>query len=169
MDEFSDEVLKKNDNIKYINVGTGGQTPCIFGEKIKSPESQRQGTPYGDATSQFCIKSRLNPEDVQKLQVQLTGLAEKVKNEILYLAPYFDSTEFSQDMIQKMLKLLTSSFFQPVPQLPPLLTATDFEPLTFDEYQQIPEDKKTKVSTFCKLLNCDGLESFIKWLPEISE
>jgi hypothetical protein len=169
MDEFADAVFQHNPQIKYINVGTGGQTPKNFSEEIKIPERQRQGTEYGDASSQFCIKSRLNPEDVQKLQTQLTGLDEQVKDKILYLAPYFASTEFSPDMIQNMSKLLTSSFFQPFPKVPPLLTALDFETLTFEEYQQLPDDKKTQVSTFCKLLNCGNLESFVKWLPEIPE
>ena len=58
MSKFAMEVLKQNPQIKFVNVGKGGQTPRDFSGDALLSETQRQGTAYGDSESQYCIQSK---------------------------------------------------------------------------------------------------------------
>jgi hypothetical protein len=167
MDKFALEVFQQNPQIKYVNVGSGGQTPPIFGNLIDFPEQQRQGEAYRDSKYQYCIQSRLETEQIKVFQKQISGLDKAIKAKLLYLASYLDSTEFSYDMIKRMSKLLASSFIQPFPAVHQPLMTTDFNTLTFESYQKLSSDEKIKISTFCKLINCNSLESFVEWLSVI--
>ena len=169
MDLFALAVFQQNPQIRYVNVGTGGQTPRNFSQIARIGERQRQGAQYGDSASQYCIKSRLNQEQTLELQKKLSELDASIQDKILYLAAYLDMTEISQEMIQEISSRLTSSFIQPFPIINQPLTPSDFKTLTFENYQQLPADEQTKISTFCKLLNCRSLESFAKWLSVIPE
>ncbi len=168
MDRFSAQVLDENRQIHYVNVGTGGQTPANFSHRAIISEKQRQGTQYGDSFEQYCLASRVHPDQIEKLQTKLQEFDEDFSRNFLYLAGYLESIDEIGN-IEEIEGLLTKTFFQPFPAIHKTLTRTDFRALTFEEYQQLDEPEKKQISTFCKKLNTQKFRNFLEWLPEIPD
>ena len=171
MDRFASEILARNPQIKFVNVGTGGQTPRHFCGDALVSETQRQGTAYGDSASQYCIQSKLTPEATQLLgeMPNFKSLHGDLQNKIRYLSAYLEPTDVSLETIQNMSSLLTSSLIYPFPPIPQQLIASDFQRLTLEGYQQLPPNEQEKISTFRKLLNCESIDGFMQWLSTISD
>ena len=166
--QFSAQVLDENRQIHYVNVGTGGQTPANFSHRAIISEKLRQGTQYGDSFEQYCLASRVHPDQIEKLQTKLQEFDEEFSRNFLYLAGYFESIDAIGN-IAEIENLLTKTFFKPFPAIDNTLTHSDFRALTFKEYQQLDEPEKKQISTFCKKLNTQKLRNFLEWLPEIPD
>jgi len=179
MSKFADQVVQEYPQVKYVNVGAGGQTPRNFYGDALLSETQRQGTEYGDAAVQYCIQSKLNPEVTKRLGEipEFNRLDGTLQNKIRYLSAYWESKDLSAETIACMSRLLESSFFQPFPPIhqpsihqPSIhqpLTDEDFKVLTFEDYQKLPQNEQEEISTFRKLLNCESIDGFMRWLPTI--
>jgi len=167
MSKFADKVFQKYPLVKYVNVGTGGHTPEQFGPIALLSETQRQGTTYGDAAVQFCIKSKLNPEVTSWLSEspEFNGLDETLQKKIRYLSPYLESKDLRPVTITSMSNLLKTCLFQPFPAIFEKLTTSDFQRLAFEDYQKLPLNVQKKVTAFRKLLNCENFERLLQWLP----
>ena len=95
---------------------------------------------------------------------EFNQLNETVQKKIQYLSAYFNPNELSSKTICDMSSLLERSFFKLFPPIHQPLTADDFKVLTFEQYQTLSDDKRQSISTFCKLINCQSLDIFLRWL-----
>jgi hypothetical protein len=88
-------------------------------------------------------------------------------NTILYLAPYFDVKEIKKVPHELMGVLNELSKNLSKINLPPNLSTDDFKKISFEDYQNMDESAKSRISTVCKLLNSQNEEDLRKWLPTI--
>ncbi len=171
MSKFTNRVFQVHPEIKYINLGTGGQTPKDIYPKCTIHETMKQGYMYGDAKEQYCIASHIHPKFQKNLQERLQTFAENFKNSLLYLAPYFENIETIPDALVSINSKVTdtlASFLERI-NLPPQLTIEDFRDISFEDYQRMDASEQSKISTACKIFNSPTEEKLIQWLPTIPD
>ena len=169
LQEFSTQVFASRPEIKYITVGTGGQTRRLYQSKAYLPEKIKQGIQYTDSREQYLIADRRKPTEIP----QLYGLTSKERDTLLYLSAYIETLDENIDFIKNSRsspELFENSIYQPFPSLlGKSLSLSDLETLTFAEYEQLPESEQAKISTFRKLLNSSTQEQVLRWLPTIPQ
>jgi hypothetical protein len=167
MTKFSEEIFKEHPYIKYINVGTGGQTPTDTFTYCPINETMKQGYSYGDASQQYQIACNMPKEMLASLIARLDRGADEYHKTILYLAPYFEDIENVPHQLRDVLGELSKKLSKI--NLPPKLSTLDFKKISFEDYQNMDESDKASISTVCKLFNSQHEEDLKKWLPTIPD
>ena len=159
--DFSTQVLRDNKDIKRINVGCGGKTPSGLFDESPISEKMKQGTPYYDSATQYCIRRtphRFNESQMAAVLSLLDGCSVEFKNDILYLGDYITDKDtfveqlgelhqrnpsFAHEFTHAAMELLLSLNNNP--------TVEDLQPVDFDALDRLgPEERVAylaKVST----------------------
>jgi hypothetical protein len=161
MQIFSASVLETNPEIKYITVGSGGQTPDDFGPAVKVAEKILLGQQYYDSTNQMIIAARKVP--VAETSPYLSYIYPYLQEGMLADFPknILDIDSQAEEKITSKLRLLLS-FSQE-------LSLTDFAPLSLEYYLQLSDDEKQSVSILQKIWNMNTYEDALNWWPHLSQ
>ena len=170
MTQFCDQVFTAYPQIKYINVGTGGQTPNNIYPNCDIHETMIQGHMYGDARHQYRIASSISIESqIIALKNRLKPYPADFKKIGLYLAPYFNDIQNIPDALIQINPDIVNelpTFIRRI-HLPPSLSVNDFKKISFEDYQTMIQSDQNKISTLCKLFNSNNDATLMKWLPTI--
>ena len=170
MTQFCDQVFTAYPQIKYINVGTGGQTPNNIYPNCDIHETMIQGHMYGDARHQYRIASSISIESqIIALKNRLKPYPADFKKIGLYLAPYFNDIQNIPDALIQINPDIVNelpTFIRRI-HLPPSLSVNDFKKISFEDYQTMIQSDQNKISTLCKLFNSNNDATLMKWLTTI--
>ena len=150
--DFATQVLQDYPDIKRINVGRGGKTPSGLFDISAISEKMKQGKPYSDSDTQYCIgrtTNRFNELQIVDILELLVNYSIKLKDIILYLGDYIAD----KDTFIKRLKCLMQTTPERVHEFTPeaielLLTLNknptvdDFEPVDFDALDRMNAEQE---------------------------
>lgn len=183
--DFATQLLSAHADIKFVNVGCGGNTPKTMFNVASISEKMKQGTLYGDAATQYCIAKtpyhHMTESQVDALQLLLADYPLDFRNNIIYLSEYIIDKDALVEQLGTLLhqlptlaQELTSDALIMLLALNNHPTLDDLKPIDFDELDRLSVNDREAtllhVST-ARLLwrTVQKPEHLIRSLPYISK
>jgi len=180
--DFATKLLQDNPDVKRVTVGRGGKTPEKLFSETAIPEKMRQGIPYGDSSSQYCIAKtqRLDDNQIQALNHLLKKQPDKFCECIEYFSQYVSNTTHFVEQLSALLQETPSLSIELTPYslskifaLNTHYSLSDLTPVDFNQLDGMESEQRSlaleNISTarlLWKTKNASDVLRVLQYLPK---